>query len=368
MTLGTVDYMAPEQQEAAAGVTIAADLYGLGCVLFHLLAGQPPFAHHKGVTGKLVAHRLEAPPDLRALRPGLPEELVRIVERLLAKRPQDRFAEPRQVAEALAPLAAGADLRAVLNPQRPVPAPAKEPPTTRPRPQRRRALVALLTLSLAVAVLCAVLAPWRSRPAATTRTAPAAPLGVRSLRVQHFAVQGETARPRGQIGQESFATRFGDQVGVTVELTEPAYCYLLALNPDGTEQLCWPGDEQLPPERLERLEYPARGRAFNLDDEPRGGLQAFVLIASREPLSPYAVWRARQAGLTWARLPATEDVVWRGDGDQVDPSTPGVGQRGSVGDLKGVGPLAEWARQVRGADGVGALKWVAFPVKPKGAP
>jgi hypothetical protein len=49
----------------------------------------------------------------------------------------------------------------------------------------------------------------------------------------------------------------------------------------------------------------------------------------------------------------------------VDGAVPGVGQRGSVSDLKGVGPLAELARQLRNVDGVEAVAWVAFPVKPK---
>jgi hypothetical protein len=181
-------------------------------------------------------------------------------------------------------------------------------------------------------------------------------------------VERSSARPRGDLGRDSFATRFGDQVRVTAELTEPALCYLLALNPDGKEQLCWPDDDRTPPARTERLEYPAGGRAFNLDDEPRGGLQAFVLVVSRQPLPAYAAWRSLQAGPAWARVPAAEDVVWHGDGEQVGGAAPCVGQRGTVSDLRGVGPLVEWARQLRSADGVEALAWVAFPVRPKRGP
>lgn len=113
MILGTVDYMAPEQADRAAEVGIAADIYGLGCVLFHLLVGRPPFAHRTRLREKLLAHQVEAPPDLRKLRPGLPAKLVQAVERMLAKEPGKRFAEPQALAKVMEPLARGANLAGV---------------------------------------------------------------------------------------------------------------------------------------------------------------------------------------------------------------------------------------------------------------
>src|SRR5438445_1497838 len=113
-TLGTIDYMAPEQQQDASHVTAAADLYSLGCTLYHLLAGRPPFSHRKSYADKLIAHRQEPVPDLRTLRPDIPEALAAMVERLLAKAPADRFPHAQAVADTLAPSAAGADLNALL--------------------------------------------------------------------------------------------------------------------------------------------------------------------------------------------------------------------------------------------------------------
>ena len=111
---GTADYMAPEQAVDVHSVTIAADLYSLGCTLYCLLAGRPPFDddRHPNLFRKLVAHREEPAPTLVSLRPGLPmpPALPPLVDRLLAKDPADRPSEPRIVAEALAELARGHDL------------------------------------------------------------------------------------------------------------------------------------------------------------------------------------------------------------------------------------------------------------------
>ncbi|WJK34748.1 protein kinase [Solwaraspora sp. WMMA2065] len=88
ITLGTARYMAPEQFTSAA-VTRAADLYALGCVLFELLSGVPPFdsssAYELG-----EHHRNDPPPALRLLRSEVDTDLAQLVERLLAKDPAER--------------------------------------------------------------------------------------------------------------------------------------------------------------------------------------------------------------------------------------------------------------------------------------
>lgn len=100
-TLGTPDYIAPEQVGGAATVDIRADIYSLGCTLYFLLVGHPPFP--RGTTAeKLLAHVEREPTDLGSLRPDVPPGLVSIVNRMMAKNPADRFATPAQVAEALA--------------------------------------------------------------------------------------------------------------------------------------------------------------------------------------------------------------------------------------------------------------------------
>jgi serine/threonine protein kinase/Flp pilus assembly protein TadD len=102
MVMGTPDYLAPEQIDDAAAADIRADLYGLGATLYYLLTGKAPFAHHQDALAKLKAHGMETVQDVRALRPEVPESVAALVARLLAKQPEQRFATPQQLADALA--------------------------------------------------------------------------------------------------------------------------------------------------------------------------------------------------------------------------------------------------------------------------
>ena len=100
LVAGTLDYLAPEQAEAALHADARSDLYALGCTLYHLLAGRAPFAGCSP-SRLLQAHRDEMPPPL----PGLPPALAGVLARLLAKRPADRFPDAAAVAAALEPFA-----------------------------------------------------------------------------------------------------------------------------------------------------------------------------------------------------------------------------------------------------------------------
>ncbi|MBY8855416.1 protein kinase [Nocardia sp. CA2R105] len=101
VTVGTARYMAPEQFRASA-VGPAADLYALGCVLFELLTGVPPF-HSESAHELGQKHLTEQPPPLLPQRPDVPKELVRLVEALLMKDPADRPVDALAVRDALLP-------------------------------------------------------------------------------------------------------------------------------------------------------------------------------------------------------------------------------------------------------------------------
>jgi formylglycine-generating enzyme required for sulfatase activity len=132
--LGTPDYLAPEQATNARNVDIRADLYSLGCSLYHLLAGQPPFPEGTGLE-KLFKHVQEEPTPVQVLRPEIPPALAAVVHKLVAKRPEDRYQTPAEVAAALepytrptSPAAPPATPTAVKEPE---PAPHPHPPHSR---------------------------------------------------------------------------------------------------------------------------------------------------------------------------------------------------------------------------------------------
>ena len=92
-TVGTIDYMSPEQAADSKATDIRSDLYSLGCSWYHMLTGRAPFPEGD-LTNKLAAHARSDPPDPRDLAEHVPEAMVAIIHRLMAKRPQDRYQTP----------------------------------------------------------------------------------------------------------------------------------------------------------------------------------------------------------------------------------------------------------------------------------
>jgi len=98
--LGTADYLAPEQAVDSHRVDHRADIYSLGCTLYYLLTGHPPFSEGT-LAQRIMKHQREAPPDIRADRPDAPEDLVAICLKMMAKKPSGRFQTAGEVAQAL---------------------------------------------------------------------------------------------------------------------------------------------------------------------------------------------------------------------------------------------------------------------------
>ncbi|MFC9817494.1 protein kinase [Streptomyces virginiae] len=127
--MGTPDYMAPEQCRGLR-VDGRADLYALGCVLFALLTGRPPFTTCGDFRVVMMDHIHTPPPPLASLRPGVPVELDRLVSVLLAKDPGERPAHAGAVADRLRDLVsrrAGAPLSAPRQGSTPAPTPRPDP-------------------------------------------------------------------------------------------------------------------------------------------------------------------------------------------------------------------------------------------------
>jgi serine/threonine protein kinase/Leucine-rich repeat (LRR) protein len=103
--MGTVDYMAPEQALDAKTVDQRADIYSLGCTLFYLLSGRS-LSPDGTLTQKLLWHQTETVPALATVSPTASAELEAIYQKMVAKKPDDRFANMDEVVAALAPLLA----------------------------------------------------------------------------------------------------------------------------------------------------------------------------------------------------------------------------------------------------------------------
>jgi serine/threonine-protein kinase len=101
---GTADYSSPEQAIGAPDIDIRSDIYSLGCTLYYLLSGGPPFPGGS-IMQKLLRHQQTEPLPLHAHRRDVSEQVIDVVKRMMAKRPGERYQSPLEVAEALEPLA-----------------------------------------------------------------------------------------------------------------------------------------------------------------------------------------------------------------------------------------------------------------------
>jgi serine/threonine-protein kinase len=98
--LGTADYLAPEQAVDSHRVDARADIYSLGCTLYFALTGHPPFTDGTLVQ-RLLAHQTKRPPCVRTERPEVDDELLAILEKMMAKKCADRYQTATEVSEAL---------------------------------------------------------------------------------------------------------------------------------------------------------------------------------------------------------------------------------------------------------------------------
>jgi TolB-like protein len=98
--LGTPAYMSPEQASGTDRIDARTDIYALACVLYEMLAGEPPF---RGPTAQAVAarHAVDSPPSVRTIRPTVPEQVEHAIARAMAKVPADRYRSAREFSQAI---------------------------------------------------------------------------------------------------------------------------------------------------------------------------------------------------------------------------------------------------------------------------
>jgi len=160
-SVGTPGYISPEQAQDSKSVDARADLYSLGATLYHMLTGEPPYSGSSAFA-VMMKHVQEPIPDPRARNPGLPEPVVELLVRLLAKAPRDRPQTAAELARCLEELARANEA-----------APDRATPASAPR----GAIIAPDAVTvLATAALCAKGAPITSEALAPTTLAEPIPV------------------------------------------------------------------------------------------------------------------------------------------------------------------------------------------------
>src|SRR5262249_13723084 len=108
-TIGTLDYMSPEQARDSRATDIRSDIYSLGCTAFHMLAGRPPF--EGGLGERVFKHLQEPPPDVRRFNPAVSAKFWAVLQKMMAKAAEQRYQTPAELLEALGGTKAEAPLR-----------------------------------------------------------------------------------------------------------------------------------------------------------------------------------------------------------------------------------------------------------------
>jgi hypothetical protein len=307
----------------------------LGGTLFYLLAGRAPFAEHKSLFSKLEAHRSQPPKDVRTLRPDVPVELAAFLHRLLAKKPEERFATAAEVAAALAPFAGDSQPRSEQ--------------TNRPRTNRAAQILALVGGMALLGFLTLLVGIGSSPPrsAATTKPDTESPQPIRlTLEVVHKPALDRFLEP-AKLGTEVYHTRFGDAVMVTARMALPAFGFLIAFRPDGKTEGLFPEKED-----QEVLRQESMVADYVLNDG--AGLEAFAAVASSQPLPPFKDWWKRSQGCPWGKFEGTPGMVWRADGvkEPEDFYESGRSKPKGKTDRQAVKELADWLRQTPGIEKV----------------
>jgi hypothetical protein len=355
-TCGSPPYMAPEQARGQAErIDHRADVFGLGAVLYELLTGRPP---HAGATrGEVLEHAKRGavtPP--RHLSPRIPRRLEAVCLKALAAAPENRYTTPLEFAAAL---------RQAIEP---TPVAAHKPARLPAWVRRGLPAAAIACGFLALAVWLLTRGPEPVTPVVPSPVnGPAAGPLQAEVAVSLFKELGDGKRviPQGPITADSLDRKpplLTNLVRVRVELTRSAYLYLIALNPDGKDQLCFPvGATPAAPHR--ELEAPEDPK-LHLPLTDGVGLQAFVLVASERALPAYESWKARiPGGLTWATI--DWDGFYTYDSTAVAASRIAGRRRGEpVRREAAPKPLVTLCDRLSQMSGVALVRAVAFPVKP----
>ena len=172
VTLGTFDYISPEQARDPRDADVRSDIYSLGCTFYYMLVGTPPFPEGT-MLQKLLQHQGDEPPDVREANPAIPLEVAAVVKKMMRKLPDDRYQTPeslildlREIAEMIGLRLAGRGFVDVASEERRV---------AIPTPRTPAAIVCGVFLAFVAVLYWSPGRPTPSLPTIETPIAPVAP-------------------------------------------------------------------------------------------------------------------------------------------------------------------------------------------------
>ena len=163
-----------------------------------------------------------------------------------------------------------------------------------------------------------------------------------------------------EIGVSSWEGCGDDVTWVAARLDPPAYCYLIACDPDGRFRLADPPEATVPPSMLSEFRYSPDSGSGRRASYPRGaGLQAWLLVAARDPLPPFDDWPAASL-LRWKSVQA--EGVWRFDGRSIERLQPGE-RRVLERMVESPRPFAQLCASLSNMPDIDAVAAIAYPVR-----
>lgn len=206
VTLGTFDYISPEQARDPRDADVRSDIYSLGCTFYYMLVGTPPFPEGT-MLQKLLQHQGDEPPDVREANPAIPVEVAAVVKKMMRKTPDERYQTPeslildlREIADMIGVRVAGrgfADLA------------AEERRAAPPTPRTPAAIVCVVFLAFVAALY------WYPGGSAPTLPSVETPIEPASSRNQTNVAVRPTKNGGASLGVDANVGAFGGETETT---------------------------------------------------------------------------------------------------------------------------------------------------------
>jgi serine/threonine protein kinase len=238
-----LDCASPESIMEPTNRTPAGDQYSLGCVLYYCLTGQYPFSEGSAVE-KMVAHQFKQPTPVKELAADTPDDLAAVIDRLMQKKPEDRFGGADEVAERLLPLTAGRPVSGTFAaPPSSVSAPTAYSPRAssfiQPQAQGSRPLSFVLPPAAPPSAIASrpgsspQLPSRKSSPQLAAVPAPATESAAEQLYREAMTAGREYTMPPGYVPERSRTAQFGPLAVAAVGIGAMIVSYItfLTFNP-----------------------------------------------------------------------------------------------------------------------------------------